>query len=67
MRALCGDLHLDGILERGALQLCDLVRHGCAEKHRLALLGNDFENSFEFLFKVHAQQSISLVQHLQSC
>eukprot|EP00050_Salpingoeca_kvevrii_P022456 m.126703 g.126703 ORF g.126703 m.126703 type:complete len:401 (+) comp9711_c0_seq5:83-1285(+) len=58
---LARHLHLNGIAQRGALELGHLVCHGGREEQRTALLGDALEQLVNFLLKVHVQNTIRLV------
>ena len=60
---LGGDLTLDRVLQRGALQLGHLASHGGTEEVGPTVAWNDLQHFVDFFLKVHAQHAICFIQH----
>lgn len=60
---LCINLHLDGVLQAGALQLGHLCCHGGREELRAPLPRDHLEDLVDLLLEIHVQQPIRLIQH----
>ena len=61
----CGHLYSHRINKRGSLKLFNLACHCCGKEVRVTLLGDYFEDFFNFWSKVKIQKTISLVQNLK--